>query len=261
LEQRVRSPWRPRVSGISGFLCGPLAAAIITFINLRRLGERRMAFWTIALTVVACAGYGLAVAMLPDSATTALGKVIGNVLSPFLFPLLQTRAFAEWEKGHPEATPDNGWRSSGWSILGLAAFLVIAFGSAMAVSSNSTAKDIEVRYTMPKSAKIGETVEFTISIENTSDHPQLLHNLDIDTHFLDGVWVQRTDPRFKKSEPNLLAPIRSFIFQQRIPPHEVLSIRLEGRAQKAGKFPLNLDVCVENVSTCFSYELGTISVD
>ncbi len=210
LDQPGRPPWRPRVSGISGFLCGPLAAAIITYINLRRLGERRRAFWTIALTVAVCAGFGLAITMVPDSVTTTLGKLIGNILSPFLFPLLQTHSFGEWEKRHPGATPDNGWRTSGWCILGLAAFLVIAIGSAVAVSSNREVRDIEIRYTMPENAKIGEAVLFTISIRNT---------------------------------------------------YRVVSIEMEGRALKPGKFPLSLDVCVETAFTCSSYELGTITVE
>ncbi|MBI4164642.1 MAG: hypothetical protein HY508_02785 [Acidobacteria bacterium] len=259
-DQGAKPPWRPRVSGIAGFLCGPVAAALIAFINLRRLNERRKAAWTLTLTILASAVFGLAIAKVPDNISTVMGKLIGHIVSPFLFPLLQKRAFDEWETSHPGATHGNGWRSAGWAILGLAAFYVIAIGSAVLVSSNGEVRNIELRYGMPEKAKVGETFVFAIQVQNTADHPQLLHSLDVDTHFLDGISIQRTTPAFEKSEPNMLAPIRSYIFKQTIPPKGTLEIELQCRAQKPGSFPLGLDVCVKTALTCSSFKLSAIAV-
>jgi len=259
-ERGAKPPWRPRVSGIAGFLCGPVAAALIAFINLRRLNKRRKATWTLALTILVCVAFGLVIAKAPDNMSTMLGKLIGNVVSPFLYPLLQRRAFEEWETSHPGATLDNGWRSSGWAILGSAAFFVIALGSAVAASWNGQVRDIEVLYGMPEKVKVGETFVFTITVQNTADRPQLLHSLDVDTHFLEGISIQRTSPAFEKSEPNLLAPIRSYIFKHNIPPKGAVEIKLRGRAQKSGNFPLSVAVCVKTALTCSSFELNTISV-
>ncbi len=259
-EEGAKPPWRPRVSGIAGFLCGPVAAALIAFINLRRLNERSKAAWTLILTILGCAVYGLAIIQVPDNVSTVMGKLIGHLVSPFLYPLFQTRAFEQWETSHPGATHDNGWRSSGWAILGLAAFYVIAIGPAVVISSNSEVRDIEVRYDMPEKVKVGETFVFTITVQNTADRPQLLHSLDVDTHFLEGISIQQTTPAFEESEPNLLSPIRSYIFNQNIPPKGAVQIEVQGRAQKSGSFPLALDVCVKTMFACSSFEGDPITV-
>ena len=260
-ERATKPPWRPRVSGIAGILCGPIAAALITFVNFRRLNKHRKAVWTLGLTILSCVVYGLAISKLPDNTSTMLGKLLGNIVSPFVYPFLQMRAFEEWETKHPEATHDNGWRSSGWAILGLVAFFVIAIGSAVVFSWNEEVQGIEVRYGMPEKVKVDETFVFTIDVQNTANHAQLLHSFDIDAHFLEGVSIQRTSPAFEKSEANALASIRSYIFKQNIPPKGMVEIKLVGRAQKSGTFPLNLDVCIQTALTCSSFQLDSIIVE
>jgi hypothetical protein len=255
-----KPPWRPRVSGIAGFLCGPMAAALIAFINLRRLDERTKAAWTLALTTVACLAFGLAIAEFSDNVSTMLAKLTGNILSPFLYPLLQTRRFNEWETSHPGTAHDSAWRSPGWAILGLVAFFVIVVGAAEAVSWNDEAQNIEVRYELPEKANLRETFVFTIIVQNTADRPQMLYSLDVDTHFLDGVGIEGTNPAFEKSEPNLLAPIRSYLFERNIPPKRSLEIEWKGNAHKSGTFPLNLDVCIDTAFRCSSFTAGTITV-
>jgi hypothetical protein len=90
--------------------------------------------------------------------------------------------------------------------------------------------------------------------------PQLLHGLDIDTHFVEGISILKTSPPFKSSEPNMLAPIRSYVFRQNIPPKGAVKIEVQGRAQKPGSFPLKLNVCVKTALVCSSFELGTVTV-
>jgi hypothetical protein len=259
-ERAVKPPWRPRVSGIAGFVCGPLAGGLIAFINLRRLNEPRKAAWTLILTILGCVVFGLVVAKAPDSTSTTLGRLIGNFVSPFLYPLLQLRPQREWQESHPGAPPDRGWRSSGWAILGLVAFLTITIGTALAFSYNEEIHDIEVNYEMPDTAKVGETVSFTIKIANRADRAQLLHSLDVDTHFLQGIWIARTNPPFKRSEPNLLAPVESYVFNQTIPAKGETTIDVEGRAIRPGAFPLTVEVCVNTATACSGFRLDTITV-
>jgi hypothetical protein len=259
-QREAKPPWRPLVSGVAGFLCGPIAAALIAFINLRRLNQRRKAVWTLALTVLGSVIFGLAISMATENVSSGVGKLIGHVVSPFLYPFLQQRAFGEWQNSNPGAKYDNDWRSSGWAILGLAAWFVIAIGAGFVGSWNDEVRDIEVRYRMPEKAAVGETVVFTITVHNTANRAQLLHSLDIETHFLEGISIEQTKPAFKKSEPNPLAPIMSYIFEQNIPAKGALKIELQGRTQKPGSFPLAVDICVKTAVTCSSYELRAITV-
>ncbi|MGA8034956.1 MAG: hypothetical protein WA823_15490 [Candidatus Acidiferrales bacterium] len=260
VEAVAKPPWRPRVSGIGGFLCGPLAGAIIAFINLRRLNENRKANWTLALTILACLIFGVVIAEATDTFATVIGKVIGNVVSPFLFPLLQKKAFDEWAKNHPLAESSNGWRASGWAILGLVVYFVIAVGAALGVSSKDVSKNIKVRYGLPANVNAGDPVEITIEVANEANRPQLLYSLDFDTHFLKGISVEHSSPAFESTKPNMLAPILSYVFEQDIPANGKIDVVFHGRALSAGTYPLSLDACVKTAMACENYKLGTIVV-
>jgi hypothetical protein len=58
----------------------------------------------------------------------------------------------------------------------------------------------------------------------------------------------------------MLAPIRSYVFRQNIPPKGAVKIEVQGRAQKPGSFLLKLDVCVKTALVSSSFELGTVTV-
>src|SRR5262249_54029266 len=189
-EETTKPPWRPRVAGIAGFLCGPVAAALITFINLRRLERRRKAIWTLGATIVICVLFGVIVAKLSETTSNIFARLVGNVLSPLVYPLLQLREFEQWQASHPEIAHDEGWRGIGWAILGLVAFFAIALSSALAISWNDRPRDIEVFYILPETIKMDENFEFTIEVQNNADHPQLLHELDFENRFLEAISIQ-----------------------------------------------------------------------
>ena len=258
-EHSEMAPWRPRVSGIAGFLLGPLAGGIIVFINFRRLGRPRAAAWTLGLTILACALFGVLVALAP-AATNSLGRLIGNIVSPFLFPALQKSAFDEWAAAHPGVEPSNGWRSTGWAILGLILYFAVAIGAALGISPKGEPANIEVNYSLPKSASVGETFTMLVDVHNTANQPQKLYSLDIDTHFLDGVSITGSAPPYKSVDPNLIAAIKSYTYDQDILANSTLQITLQAKAFKTGAFPLKLDVCVNSAVSCASFDLATVTV-
>jgi hypothetical protein len=257
-EQSAKAPWRPRVSGVAGFLFGPLAGGIIAFINFRRLGRPRAAAWTLALTILASAFFGVLVALAP-AATNAVGRVIGNILSPFLFPALQKSAFEEWAAAHPGVEPANGWRSTGWAILGCILYFAVAIGAVLGISPKGEPENIEVRYTVPKNVKVGDTFAVLVEVDNTAKQPQRLYSLDIDTHFLDGVSIVGSAPPYKSVEPNLIAAIKSYTYDQDVLANSSFPITLQAKAFKTGTFPLKVDVCVNSAVSCASYDLGTVT--
>jgi hypothetical protein len=259
-EAVAKAPWRPRVSGIAGFLCGPLAGAIIAFINFRRLNENRKANWTLGLTILASLLFGVVIAEATDTFVLVAGKVFGNVISPFLFPLIQNSAFDGWAKNHPLAEPSNGWRSTGWAILGLAAFMVVAVGAALGVSEKDQPRNIKVEYVMPTNVNAGDAVPIKIDVTNSADHPQLLYSLEFDTHFLKGISIDQATPAFETTRPNALASIKTYIFERSIPANGKLQIELQGRAVSPGSYPFPLSVCVKTAMACNSYKLPEIAV-
>lgn len=202
----------------------------------------------------------MVIAEATDTFVLVAGKVLGNVISPFLFPLIQNNAFDGWAKSHPLAEPSNGWRSTGWAILGLAAFMVVAVGAALGISSKDQPKNIEVRYAMPTDVNAGEAVAITIDLANSADHPQLLYSLEFDTHFLKGISIDQSTPAFETTKPNALAPIKTYIFEHSIPANGKLKIELQGRAVSPGSYPFTLSVCVKTAMACNPYNLPTISV-
>lgn len=257
--ESVKAPWKPFVSGIAGFLLGPLAPGIIAFINFRRMGKPRAAAWTLGLTILGCALFGLLVAFSVGAATNGIGRVIGNIISPFLFPLIQNKSFQEWTAAHPGVEPDKGWRSLGWAILGCVLYFAVAIGSALGVSPKGAPKNIEVRYTRPETVKVGDTFPMTLSIHNTATQSQKLYSIDIDTHFLKGISIVGTTPAYKSVAPNMLAPIQSYAYEQDIAPDATFIIAVQAKATQAGAFPLKMDVCVGSDLSCGSYVLGTIT--
>lgn len=126
-------PWKPMVAGVMGLLLGPIAAAIVTFINLKRLDRHKKANWVLALSIAGgiILFYGLF--FLPELQSESLGKFIGNFISPFLYPFIQKDDFEEWKAKHPEATANRGVRSIGWGFIGLLLNLVIVFGISMSI--------------------------------------------------------------------------------------------------------------------------------
>jgi hypothetical protein len=257
-EQNTKPPWRPWVSGIAGLLLGPLSGGLIAFINFRRLGRPRAAAWTLALTIIGCALFGVLIVFAP-AASNGIGRLIGNILSPLLYPFIQRNAFDEWAAAHPGTEPDKGWRSLGWAVLGCVLYFAVAIGAALGISPKGAPKNIEVRYAIPESVKVGETFAMTLTIRNGGTETQKLYSLDIDTHFLKGVSIVATTPAYRSIEPNALAPIRSYTYEQNIPANGTLEISLQAKATEAGAFPFKLDVCMNSALSCESYVLATIT--
>lgn len=141
-----KQPWRPRVSGVVGFLFGPLAAAIVSFNNLRRLGSPWRANWVLIATVLACLLIGFSYlpvrnyanqqVQLADSfygfSWLVLWVHIGNLVSPFIYPILQWQKFEDWKAQKQHRPPANGWSAAFSATIGFLLFYpLILVGAAV----------------------------------------------------------------------------------------------------------------------------------
>lgn len=131
-----KQPWRPRVSGVVGFLLGPLAAGIVSFKNLRRLGSPQRANWVLIATVLACLLIGFLYLPVRNYANQQVQSAdlfygfswfffwvhIGNVVSPFVYPILQWQKFEDWKAQEQHRSPTNCWSAAFSAIIGFLLF-------------------------------------------------------------------------------------------------------------------------------------------
>ncbi len=129
-------PWRPRVSAVVGFLFGPLAAGAVSFTNLRRLGSPRRANWVLLATVLACLLIGFLYVPVRNYANQQVQPAdlfygfswfvlwvhIGNLVSPFVYPILQWQKFEDWKAQEQQRPPANGWSAAFSAIIGFLLF-------------------------------------------------------------------------------------------------------------------------------------------
>ena len=121
-----KPPFGPKVAGRMAFFFGPLAGALVSIVNLRRMGYPLRSKKILGWTVVTAVPLAAILILLPD----ALGRFVGigaEITFYHVYPRLQEAEFKQWHSSHPELQPANGWGAIGWAFLGLLGFVAIAF--------------------------------------------------------------------------------------------------------------------------------------
>ena len=128
-----RSPWRPRVAGISAMFFGPVAGGLVCAINFKRMGQEKKARLTIICSLLFTLLFvALIDFVLPDNEPLIRGIGLGVLVAGFVtFSNLQENDFETWSNQNQESKPANGWSSIGWGLLGLLVLLVIVTVLAM----------------------------------------------------------------------------------------------------------------------------------
>ncbi len=258
LEPR-KPPWKPIVSGIVGLVFGPMAGAITSFINLRRLGQRRTAILTLLFTALGSLLFGVGIYWLPRELVDGAGRLVGHLVSPLLFPYLQAQAFKRWEADHPGASTANGWLTIGWGLLGLVAFFLLAIAGSLPFLMSERVTNINVYSESPDNIRTGEEFVLRITVENTADRPQALNSIDLGSGYLEAVTVLKTVPAHKKAETNFATAERSYLFDRTIPGKSEQVVEFHSRGTKAGEYPSTLSVCMNSDTNCEAFNL-TITV-
>jgi hypothetical protein len=248
-------PWKPWVSGLLGFLFGPVSAAIVSYVSLRRLGAPRKAAWVLALTLVGCAPLGALPYLYPDAAMDAIFQFIGNAVSPLLYPALQRRDFTNWQKENPTSEPRSAWRAVAWGPVGFVVFLALGLLGASPWLLTEKVEGIELSWEFPNRIVAGEEFRLELGIHNTADTPQLLKVMNLDQTFLRHISILSTEPGFKRSDTRLFPPLRSYTFDIPIPPGEVLRIEVQAMPKTAGEHRSDLGLCITSETNCMSWDL------
>jgi hypothetical protein len=121
-----KPPYDPKVAGRIAFFFGPCAGALVSIVNLRRMGyplrSKKILGWTILATTI----LATVLLLIPSG----FGRIVGlaaEITFYKIYPRVQEREFGDWQSLHPELQLSNGWTALGWGSAGLAMFLVISF--------------------------------------------------------------------------------------------------------------------------------------
>jgi hypothetical protein len=256
-----RRPWRPRVSGIVGAAFGPVAGAIVTFVNLRRFGASRKAGWVLVLTALASIPLGSLLSFLDKTAQPQdflrLSGLVANLIIAVVYPSLQQREFEAWRARHPDIGTRNGWWATGWGVVGAAVFLGLAYlGAAPFVE---TVHDIDIAWRVESPISLGSEFSFEFRINNTAWTPQVLKSVSLDSDFLKSVRIVGSEPPFYRSDTQSPRGT-TYYFDQQIPPRGALYVRFYALASQHGQLKPHYGICIKTGTNCAYYAL-TIAVE
>jgi hypothetical protein len=123
-QEAAKPPFRPKVAGRIGFFFGVVAGALVSVVNLRRMGHAQKAnkiMWITLLAALALAGV---IILVPDG-LVRLATFASEIVWYVIFPKIQDQEFGQWVVAHENTSPSNGWGALGWGFVGLFVFFVI----------------------------------------------------------------------------------------------------------------------------------------
>jgi hypothetical protein len=117
---------------------------------------------------------------------------------------------------------------------------------------------VEVSVDAPIQVTVGERFTIAALVENVSDEPQTLVDLDIAGSYLEGVAVERTDPAFSDAMHLPLDNSVSYSFDIAIPTGGELAVTLHVYAAHTGDYSGDIDFCINSAVACLSYPVRTL---
>lgn len=127
--------------------------------------------------------------------------------------------------------------------------------------------DYEDAYTIPEGldasvdaplrAALGEQFNVVVTVTNDSAEEQLLHSIDIDSEYIDGVAVTGATPEFNENFLLDDGTITHF-FEQSVPAGESLTVTFDMEALNAGDYKGDFDVCFDDGLSCEFLQIRTL---
>jgi hypothetical protein len=114
-------PWPPLAATWATLFLGPLAGALVTAANLRRLGRPDKALFALVTGLGTLSLLGAAWISGEGAGERGLGAYLllslGNI---GLYLYLQQSDFSAWVRAHPRDTPTTLWTAASWALIGFA---------------------------------------------------------------------------------------------------------------------------------------------
>ncbi len=245
-------PWKPVVAALAGYALGPMAAALVCFGNLKRLGAAAKGWGIVLATALGTLALIVLVREIPDGPVLYL---TGHVLVPLLFPFLQRREFAAWKAAHLEE-PASAWQATGWALGGLAALFAVALISMIAFPER--VERIEARLAVPRATVVGRPFELRLDVTNTHAHEQILRSVIVPWELLARFETLRSEPAAQKDAP--AATGARYVYRLPVAAGGAAQIRFSGTALHPGEVSAEVRICIRTDSNCIATRVETAVV-
>jgi hypothetical protein len=149
-----------------------------------------------------------------------------------------------------------------WIVIGCVAVCLIGgivlliTGGALVRWVYQEPENINVEINTPIQVSKGEEFMIEVRVENTGNDPQELDSIDIDSSYLEGIYISSTEPDY--TDYSLYDLFESYYFERNIPANSSLSVKFYVEAVKTGDFAGEIDVCINSPSNCTGFPTRTI---
>ena len=151
-------------------------------------------------------------------------------------------------------------------ILGILLFTIICccvgvgyFGY-LSYQSLLPLENAEIEINLPPVVTLGEDVDFTVTIINTSTESITLNSINIAEEIVNGIQIGDSIPIFELRDHYELIgiPMDMFLFNELILVDESLTIKFDSKAVKVGDFSGQMFICIDNTTNCEIKLLRTV---
>ena len=156
-------------------------------------------------------------------------------------------------------------KSSGVKILvglGVGCGLLVAVGAVLLLflilRSDRRLADVTIQVTAPTTVRLNEEFKIIITIENTADEPNILKDIDVQSDYLDGIFIISSDPPFYDTFPGRVSGYQNYKFDYSIAGGETLEVRLYALGTNSGSYSGVVDVCIKSVGCCLGRPIRTV---
>ncbi|HEY5731219.1 MAG TPA: hypothetical protein VIS72_14290 [Anaerolineales bacterium] len=138
-------------------------------------------------------------------------------------------------------------------IVCILAVFLFGFGGLVWLGSQ-TPENASISVGFPSIVSVGDDVQMTVSITNTSSETMKLSSIDFSLNYLDGFTITDVDPAYSDSgQYDSLGggeTFQTYYFNQTIEPGETLTVIFNGKAVQPGEFSGDIDVCIDSDFNC-----------
>ncbi len=116
---------------------------------------------------------------------------------------------------------------------------------------------VTIDLSAPPNVPLKDPFVIEISITNTAAEDQILDSIDFPTAYLAGIELQSTTPPFASDFTIPFVAYHSYTFNQPIEQFETILIEFVMEGQQEGLFDGEVDVCINDGSSCQTLEIST----
>ena len=121
-----------------------------------------------------------------------------------------------------------------------------------------TPSGVTIEVTAPEVIPVKKPFGLEISVRNDGVVDQILDSVDFSTSYLTGISVLSATPAYSDDFVIPIVDFRSYTFERNIEQFGTLVVKFVMEGQEEGVFEGEIDVCINDGSSCETFEISTI---